>query len=294
MSHSSSHEHKIDSISHPDNKEVTDNHKQNESSNGMDIIQSTLNKLTQEFRVQMSFINERLSGVEEELNKTLTELNKSKSLCITPNDIVEEKNRSSVWAMDHCTNNFNSQWPSRQIVQLDVSKLTWCDTKTDYGGWILIQRRVVGDANFTRGWDDYKHGFGSTAGDFWLGNDWISWLTRIGYTELRVDLIIGNTRQYAEYSNFKVDNEAAKYRMSLSSFRGNATDGLSYHNGMKFTTIDSDNDENSGNCAQSFNGGWWYNNCHYSNLNGIWNVSGTTGVYWIGDVKSVEIKLRKI
>ncbi|XP_059147206.1 uncharacterized protein LOC131934952 [Physella acuta] len=139
MSHSSSDEHRNDINSLPVNKGITDNYKQNESSNGMDIIQSSLNKLTQDFRVQMNFINERLSRVEEELNKTLTELNKTKNVCITPKDTVEEKNQSSVWAIEQCTKNFNSQWPSRQIVQLDVSKLTLCDTKTDYGGWILIQ-----------------------------------------------------------------------------------------------------------------------------------------------------------
>ena len=28
-------------------------------------------------------------------------------------------------------------------------------------GWIIIQRRVDGKTNFTRGWNDYKNGFGT-------------------------------------------------------------------------------------------------------------------------------------
>ncbi|XP_059147223.1 angiopoietin-related protein 7-like [Physella acuta] len=260
-------------------KNFTDTHKQIESSNSLQIFETRLNNLT----AQLQFVNERFNNL------------KDKRLNMTEQNTEKEQNTNSlIWTKEMCKRTHNFKLTSRQLVQLNQSKLTFCDTKTDDGGWILIQRRVVGDVNFIRGWDDYKHGFGSTAGDFWLGNDWISWLTGMGYTELRVDLDIGNTRQYAEYINFTVDNEAAKYKMNLSSFRGNATDRLSHHNGMKFTTIDSDNDENSGNCAQLYKGAWWYKSCHSSNLNGLWNVSGNTGIFWNGDVKFVEIKLRKI
>lgn len=45
-------------------------------------------------------------------------------------------------------------------------------------------------------------------------------------------------------------------------------DSFSYHNGMAFSTADNDNDRYSKNCAQMYGGGWWYNSCHRSNLNG--------------------------
>jgi hypothetical protein len=41
---------------------------------------------------------------------------------------------------------------------------------------------------------------------------------------------------------------------------------------MMFTTRDSDNDRSGWrNCAEAFTGGWWFHDCHSSNLNGIYH-----------------------
>jgi ficolin len=41
--------------------------------------------------------------------------------------------------------------------------------------------------------------------------------------------------------------------------------------GMQFSARDEDNDMNdSGNCADSFKGGWWFNHCYIAFLNGPW------------------------
>lgn len=50
--------------------------------------------------------------------------------------------------------------------------------ETKGGGWTLIQRRKIGLTSFNRDWKQYKNGFGSIRGDFWLGNDHIFRLTR--------------------------------------------------------------------------------------------------------------------
>uniref|UniRef100_A0A8W8P0H5 Fibrinogen C-terminal domain-containing protein n=1 Tax=Magallana gigas TaxID=29159 RepID=A0A8W8P0H5_MAGGI len=42
-------------------------------------------------------------------------------------------------------------------------------------------------------------------------------------------------------------------------------------NGTSFSTVDRDNDQDSGNCAASFNGGWWHNACNDAFLNGPWS-----------------------
>lgn len=55
------------------------------------------------------------------------------------------------------------------------------------GGWTTIQRRKSGLVSFYRDWKQYKEGFGSVRGDFWLGNENIHRLSRQP-TRLRVEL----------------------------------------------------------------------------------------------------------
>ncbi|XP_061179557.1 ficolin-1-like [Saccostrea echinata] len=59
---------------------------------------------------------------------------------------------------------------------------------------------------------------------------------------------------------------------------------LTYHNEMKFSTKDQDNDRFSGyNYATSHHGAWWYKYCHRSNLNGEYansNVINSKYAVW--------------
>ena len=150
----------------------------------------------------------------------------------------------------------------------------YCDMRTDGGGWTVFQRRQDGSVVFYQGWNDYKTGFGQLTAEFWLGNDKIHRLTASRPSSLRVELEDWNgDRVYAKYGRFSIGDEQALYRLDVGSYSGTAGDALTYHNNMKFTTIDRDNDRNTGsyssnNCAVAFTGAWWYNNCHKSNLNG--------------------------
>ena len=48
-------------------------------------------------------------------------------------------------------------------------------------------------------------------------------------------------------------------------------DAMGYHNKMMFSTIDVDNDFNTGyNCAGRYRGGWWYKTCINADLNGLY------------------------
>jgi len=81
---------------------------------------------------------------------------------------------------------------------------------------------------------------------------------------------------------------------------GTASDSLGYQRGMPFSTKDRDNDKWSRHCALSYKGGWWYNGCHYSNLNGLYltGKNDPKGVCWyhwkktFHSVKRSEMKIR--
>ncbi|CAG2184385.1 Angiopoietin-related protein 1,Ficolin-1-A,Ryncolin-1,Fibrinogen C domain-containing protein 1,Tenascin-N,Angiopoietin-related protein 7,Ficolin-3,Fibrinogen C domain-containing protein 1-B,Fibrinogen-like protein 1,Ficolin-1,Tenascin-R,Ryncolin-2,Techylectin-5B,FibrinogenC domain-containing protein 1-A,Microfibril-associated glycoprotein 4,Ryncolin-3,Ficolin-2,Tenascin,Angiopoietin-related protein 2,Techylectin-5A,Ryncolin-4 [Mytilus edulis] len=135
------------------------------------------------------------------------------------------------------------------------------------------------------------------------GNDNIHELTSHGNHDLRIELndFDGNMR-YAEYSIFTVADEENGYRLLVYNYSGNAGDALTYHNGMMFSTFDKDNDHGR-NCAVNSKGAWWYNNCHYSNLNGKYlagnHTSYADGIEWYQwkgnhySLKSTQMMIRK-
>lgn len=54
-------------------------------------------------------------------------------------------------------------------------------------------------------------------------------------------------------------------------------DSLDYHNNMKFSTQDQDNDRDPGYCADRFSSGWWFNECYKANPNGLYTDSEKNG-----------------
>ena len=114
--------------------------------------------------------------------------------------------------------------------------------------------------------------------------------TRTARTEMRIDMAdFRGDKKYAYYNFFMVGNAASKYKLQVAGYNGTAGDSILYGsthgghnlNGMAFTTHDNDNDLNdSGNCAQGWKGGWWYNNCMCSQLNAIYHHDTTPASIW--------------
>lgn len=81
---------------------------------------------------------------------------------------------------------------------------------------------------------------------------------------------------------------------------------MTYHNGMKFTTFDKDQDKNKKNCAKLYLGAFWYNNsCHSTNPNGVYRWGADATLYAVGmswyqwkghnySVKKFSMKIRPV
>ncbi|VDI77825.1 Hypothetical predicted protein [Mytilus galloprovincialis] len=170
----------------------------------------------------------------------------------------------------------------------------YCDMDTEGGGWTIIQKRFDNSVNFQRTWTECENGFGNVNREYWLGNRHIHRLTSSGTYELRIDLTDkNNTKKYAKYKTFVVGDATSQYKLAIGGYSGDAGDSLSYHNGMKFSTVDRDNDLLSSNCAKN-HGPWWLRGCSHSALNSpsrdYWKWYDISGHY----VKTSVMMIRKV
>ena len=156
--------------------------------------------------------------------------------------------------------------------------------ETDGGGWTVFQRRQDGSVDFNRNWIDYERGFGDLSEEFWLGLSKMHRLTLDGENTLRVDLgDCENNTAYAQYDEFEILDVIAKYALVVQGYSGTAGDSLNYHNIMSFSTKDKDHDiHQDRNCAQNARGGWWFNRCYRSHLNGPYIPGCNTDNNWFG------------
>ena len=214
----------------------------------------------------------------------------------------------------------------RQPALLSNGLLVLCDTQTDGGDWVIIQRRTQGHGNnnvdFERDWNSYMAGFGDPVGDLngdhWLGLENIHTLCPPSKPcSLRVDLkdvdYLGGMPVWAEYSTFSLGGFAENYQLSIAGYNpknstslfmagdamihpvkydsfGPSSNSDDDQNGMAFSTRDRDNDKwSSASCAATYHGGWWFNNCGFANLNSKYGVRGSSGARWFGQPTNVWI-----
>ena len=147
---------------------------------------------------------------------------------------------------------------------------------------------------------EYEDGFGKLTGEFWYGLRALHCLTGQGGWEMRMDIKLANgTNIFLQYEQFKVASAKDKYKLTVGGFQGTTTDPMAYHNGMNFTTKDSDNDQWGKNCAIDHygltepTGGWWYKNCIHAQPNTVYNHKIT--VYLNGEWHAppfIEMKIR--
>ena len=157
--------------------------------------------------------------------------------------------------------------------------MAFCDMSMG-GGWTVIQRRINNKISFERDYQSYQNGFGDFTENFWLGLDKLHCLTES--SQLRAELYVGlhtfyEASRYSRYGTFSVGPESDGYRLNIADYdpKSPAGNSMNDHNNMKFSTHDRDQDRlHQFHCAQIGKGGWWYNNCFSSNLNGLYYPGG--------------------
>lgn len=129
---------------------------------------------------------------------------------------------------------------------------------------------------------------------------------------MRVDLRAGKEAVFAQYDFFRVDSAKENYRLHLEGYHGTAGkcgpgwggagtgviltapphalpgDSMSYHSGSVFSARDRDPNNLLISCAVSYRGAWWYRNCHYANLNGLY---GSTVDHQVGTVGATGLRV---
>uniref|UniRef100_A0A914WM56 Fibrinogen C-terminal domain-containing protein n=1 Tax=Plectus sambesii TaxID=2011161 RepID=A0A914WM56_9BILA len=200
--------------------------------------------------------------------------------------------------------------------------LLFCDFFTDGGYWTAIQVRSEDEVEQefkNRNYSEYAQGFFTNTNgpsSYWVGFDRIEKLLQDGQTSLRIDMTTcGGAVFSAVYDNFQIGSEANGYNLTSATYvasLSNAGDALFNSNAnynlinRKFYTENSYDKISDGryNCAELFGGGWWYNLCGLSNLNGIhypgcyYSALFTDGIRWgtnwsgYYSPNRVEMKLR--
>ncbi|XP_059205798.1 fibrinogen-like protein 1 [Centropristis striata] len=178
----------------------------------------------------------------------------------------------------------------------------YCDMETEGGGWTVFQRRRDGSVSFNRGWSEYRGGFGEPRGEHWLGNQQLHLLTSQGHYSLRIDLQDwSHAHRHALYHSFRIEDEENRYRLHVSGFSGTVEDSFGwYHNQHGFSTPDTGNI-----CAEISHSGWWFHQCFYANLNGVYykggryslkaqNLLGPDGIVWFSWKESDFYSLKEV
>ncbi|XP_015226950.1 PREDICTED: fibrinogen-like protein 1 [Cyprinodon variegatus] len=234
-------------------------------------------RLEAEIQGLMSVINDQHRYIQELQSSQAQQLQHIPNMFLGDNNLY--KDCSEVFADGNVASGLYVIRPDGSPTALSV----YCDMSNG-GGWTVFQRRRDGKESFDRTWLEYSHGFGdlfSPEGEFWLGNDPLHRLTSQGTYDLHIDTedFDGNHR-FAEYKNFRVDDEKDQYQLHVGDYVGNAGDALAdarslnfnspCKGGIKFSTYDHPNyiDSDSGRCMRHSKSGWWFCKCDSGNLKG--------------------------
>ncbi|XP_065257238.1 angiopoietin-2 isoform X1 [Emys orbicularis] len=259
----------------------------------LQVLVSRQNSIIEELEKQLVTATVNNSVMQKQQHDLMETVHNLLTMIATPNSAKnnflakEEQIR-----FKDCAEAFKSGLTTSGIYTLTVpnsaeEKKTYCDMESSGGGWTVIQRRKDGSVDFHRTWKEYKMGFGDPAGEYWLGNELVSQLTNQKRYVLKIHLKDWEGNEaYSLYEHFYLASEELKYRIQLKGLTGTAGKISSISQpGNDFSTKDADNDKCICKCSQMLTGGWWFDACGPSNLNGMYyplrqNTNKFNGIKW--------------
>jgi len=163
----------------------------------------------------------------------------------------------------------------------DINRISlFCDMTTDGGGWMVFQRRLDGSLLFNRSWEEYKNGFGDTAGEYWLGNEILHQLTRGVRMKIYIEAeTFSGERGNSSFEGFWIEDEGNNYKLHSGTLTENdmifKVDWPA-HDGREFSTANRGPQDG---CASKYASGWWFHLCFHVNMNGIYPATGAVQDY---------------
>ncbi|KAM7173842.1 angiopoietin-2 isoform 1-T1 [Macrochelys suwanniensis] len=259
----------------------------------LQVLVSRQNSIIEELEKQLVTATVNNSVLQKQQHDLMETVHNLLTMIATPNSAKnnfvakEEQIR-----FKDCAEAFKSGLTTSGIYTLTIpnsaeEKKTYCDMESSGGGWTVIQQRKDGSVDFHRTWKEYKMGFGDPAGEYWLGNELVSQLTNQKRYVLKIHLKDWEGNEaYSLYEHFYLASEELKYRIHLKGLTGTAGKISSISQpGNDFSTKDADNDKCICKCSQMLTGGWWFDACGPSNLNGMYyplrqNTNKFNGIKW--------------
>ncbi|NP_001373264.1 angiopoietin-2 isoform d precursor [Homo sapiens] len=235
--------------------------------------------------VNNSVLQKQQHDLMETVNNLLTMMStsNSKDPTVAKEEQISFRDCAEVFKSGHTTNGIYTLTFPNSTEEIKA----YCDMEAGGGGWTIIQRREDGSVDFQRTWKEYKVGFGNPSGEYWLGNEFVSQLTNQQRYVLKIHLKDWEGNEaYSLYEHFYLSSEELNYRIHLKGLTGTAGKISSISQpGNDFSTKDGDNDKCICKCSQMLTGGWWFDACGPSNLNGMYypqrqNTNKFNGIKW--------------
>ncbi|XP_057270054.1 angiopoietin-2 isoform X2 [Pezoporus wallicus] len=269
----------------------------------LQVLVARQNSIIEELEKQLVTATVNNSVLQKQQHDLMETVHNLLTMISTPNSKNNFIAKEEQISFKDCAEAFKSGLTTSGIYTLTVSntvqeKKAYCDMETSGGGWTVIQRREDGSLDFHRTWKEYKMGFGDPAGEYWLGNEFVSQLTNQKRYVLKIHLKDWEGNEaYSLYDHFSLASEEQKYRIYLKGLTGTAGKISSISQpGNDFSTKDADNDKCICKCSQMLTGGWWFDACGPSNLNGMYyplrqnnnKFNGIKWYYWKGSGYSLK------